>query len=140
MTVLWPFPAIFLPTTYEFTIQKINDQTVILRCLTNLNLNWYKRFWPVFYLFLCSDLLSPHLKIHNFSEKTKQFRCPSGYKFYTKSKDLKIKTVSTCSIGSCSWSTRPNGCSASIFTTLMNKQFEVIIINLNSYKQKLITF
>jgi len=58
------------------------------------------------------------------SEKTKQFRCPSGYKFYTKSKDLKIKTVSTCSIGSCSWSTRPNGCSASIFTTLMNKQFE----------------
>jgi len=58
------------------------------------------------------------------SEKTKQFRCPSGSTFYTKSKDLKIKTISTCSIGSCSWSTSSNGCSASIFTTLMNKQFE----------------
>ena len=76
---------------------------------------------------------SPHLKVYNFSEKTKSFYCPDGSTFYSKSKDLRIKTKSSCS-SSC-WS-RADGCSASIFTTLMNKQFEVIITNLYSYEQK----
>merc|ERR1712051_735464 len=55
------------------------------------------------------------------SEKTKSFYCPDGSTFYSKSKDLRMKTKSSCS-SSC-WS-RADGCSASIFTTLMNKQFE----------------
>ena len=70
---------------------------------------------------------SPHLKVYNFSEKTKSFYCPDGSTFYSKSKDLRMKTKSSCS-SSC-WS-RADGCSASIFTTLMNKQFEVTITNL----------
>merc|ERR1711971_444406 len=58
------------------------------------------------------------------SEKTKSFYCPSGATFSTKSKYLRQTTQSTCSLkSSCSWSLS-NGCSASIFSTLMNKQFE----------------
>ena len=83
----------------------------------------------------CGALEGLYLKVYNFSEKTKSFYCPDGSTFYTKSKDLRIKTKSSCS-SSC-WS-RADGCSAAIFTTLMNKQFEVIIINLYSYEQKFI--
>ena len=79
---------------------------------------------------------SPHLKVYNFSEKTKSFYCPSGATFSTKSKYLRQTTQSTCSLkSSCSWSLS-NGCSASIFSTLMNKQFEVVIINLYSSEKK----
>ena len=84
-----------------------------------------------FHFFPCLPLIavlrSPHLKVYDFSEKTKPFYCPSGSKFSTKSKNLRQKTQSTCSLkSSCSWS-MSNGCSASIFSTLMNKQFEVVI-------------
>ena len=85
---------------------------------------------------------SPHfkkavcLKVHNFSEKTKSFTCPDGSTFYTKSKDLRLKTKSSCSMKLDSCWDRADGCSASILTTLVNKQFEVIIINLYSYEHK----
>merc|ERR1719319_767432 len=57
------------------------------------------------------------------SEKTKPFYCPSGATFSTKSKYLRQTTQSTCSLkSSCSWS-MSNGCSASIFSYVMNEQF-----------------
>ena len=36
---IWPFFA-----NYMFIFHKIEIQTVILRCLTSLNLNWYKSY------------------------------------------------------------------------------------------------
>ena len=80
-------------------------------------------------------LISPHLNLHDFSEKTKPFYCPSGANFSTKSKDLRLTARSVCSVNSSCWTTS-NGCSARIFSTLMNKQFEVVIINLYSSEQK----
>jgi len=58
------------------------------------------------------------------SEKTKSFTCPDGSTFYTKSKDLRLKTKSSCSMKKDSCWDRADGCSASILTTLVNKQFE----------------
>merc|ERR1711997_929794 len=58
------------------------------------------------------------------SEKTKSFYCPDGSIFYSKSKDLRIKTKSSCSMKSNACWARADGCSASILTTLVNKQFE----------------
>ena len=70
-------------------------------------------------------LISPHLNLHDFSEKTKPFYCPSGANFSTKSKDLRLQIQSECSLNSsCNWK-MSNGCSAPIFKTLMNKRFEV---------------
>ena len=80
-------------------------------------------------------LISPHLNLHDFSEKTKPFYCPSGANFSTNSKDLRLTARSVCSVNSSCWTTS-NGCSARIFSTLMNKQFEVVIINLYSSEQK----
>ena len=84
---------------------------------------------------LVTVLISPHLNLHDFSEKTKPFYCPSGANFSTKSKDLRLTARSVCSVNSSCWTTS-NGCSAKIFSTLMNKQFEVVIINLYSSEQK----
>ena len=80
-------------------------------------------------------LISPHLNLHDFSEKTKPFYCPSGANFSTNSKDLRLTARSVCSVNSSCWTTS-NGCSARIFSKLMNKQFEVVIINLYSSEQK----
>jgi hypothetical protein len=93
-------------------------------------------FMQVFLILTCLPLVavlrSPHLNVHDFSEKTKPFYCPSGANFMTKSKNLRETMKSVCSLkSSCSW-TMSNGCSAFIFSTLMNKQFEVVIINLYS--------
>ena len=97
-------------------------------------------FMQVFLILTCLPLVavlrSPHLNVHDFSEKTKPFYCPSGANFMTKSKNLRETMKSVCSLkSSCSW-TMSNGCSAFIFSTLMNKQFEVVIINLYSSEQK----
>ena len=94
----------------------------------------------VFLILTCLPLVavlrSPHLNVHDFSEKTKPFYCPSGANFMTKSKNLRETMKSVCSLkSSCSW-TMSNGCTAFIFSTLMNKQFEVVIINLYSSEQK----
>ena len=85
-------------------------------------------FMQVFLILTCLPLVavlrSPHLNVHDFSEKTKLFYCPSGANFLTKSKNLREIAKSVCTVNSSCWTTS-NGCSASIFSTLMNKQFEV---------------
>ena len=82
----------------------------------------------------------PHLlNVHDFTEKTKTFYCPSGDQFSTKSENLQQKTKSECYLkSSCSWTTDTNGCSAlsSAGKWTMNSYFEVIIINLYSSEQK----
>ena len=92
-----------------------------------------------FHFFPCLPLIavlrSPHLKVYDFSEKTKPFYCPSGTKFSTKSKNLSQTTQSSCSLKS-SCIGFPDGCTAFSFSTLMNKQFEVVIISLYSSEQK----
>ena len=85
-------------------------------------------------------LKSPHLNVHDFTEKTKTFYCPSGYEFSTKSKVLQQETKRVCSLKSrCSW-TMSNGCSGwengSMGKWIMDRYFEVIIINLYSSEQK----
>ena len=93
----------------------------------------------IFHFFPCLPLIavlrSPHLKVYDFSEKTKPFYCPSGTKFSTKSKNLSQTTQSSCSLKS-SCIGFPDGCTAFSFSTLMNKQFEVVIISLYSSEQK----
>ena len=81
---------------------------------------------------------SLHLKVHNFPEHTKKFRCPDGSTFYSKSKDLRVKTKSSCHLTSDCWK-RADGCSApgQFLTSIVNGRFEVIIVNLYSYEQKL---
>ena len=91
---------------------------------------------------LVAALKSPHLNVHDFTEKTKTFYCPSGYEFRTKSKDLQQQTKRVCSLKSiCSW-TMANGCSvpsalSNMGKWIMDSYFEVIIINLYSSEQKL---
>ena len=93
----------------------------------------------IFPFFPCLPLIavlrSPHLKVYDFSEKTKPFYCPSGTKFSSKSKNLSQTTQSSCSLKS-SCIGFPDGCTAFSFSTLMNKQFEVVIISLYSSEQK----
>ena len=87
---------------------------------------------------LVAVLRSPHLNLHDFTEKTKTFYCPTGYEFRTKSKDLQQQTKRVCSLkSSCSW-TMSNGCSAwsNMGKLIMDRYFEVIIINLYSSEQK----
>merc|ERR1711997_1267087 len=45
-TDIWPCSDHTLPffANYIFVFHKTEIQTVILRCLTSLNLNWYKRY------------------------------------------------------------------------------------------------
>ena len=87
-------------------------------------------------------LKSPHFNVHDFTEKTKTFYCPSGYEFRTKSKYLQQQTKRVCSLkSSCSW-TMANGCSvpsalSNMGKWIMDSYFEVIIINLYSSEQKL---
>ena len=86
----------------------------------------------------CAQITS--LNVHDFTEKTKTFYCPSGYEFWTKSKDLQQQTKRVCSLkSSCSW-TMSNGCSGwengSMGKWIMDRYFEVIIINLYSSEQK----
>ena len=44
MTVLRPFLAIFSPIVCMFIFHKTEVQTVILRCVTGLNFNWFKSY------------------------------------------------------------------------------------------------
>ena len=98
-----------------------------------------KYVMQVFLILTCLPLVaalrSPHFNLHDFSEKTKPFYCPSGANFTTKSENMRQTAKSDCSVNSSCWTTS-NGCSASIFSTLYNKQFEVVIINLYSSEQE----
>ena len=89
---------------------------------------------------LVAVLRSPQINVHDITEKTKTFYCPSGNEFSTKSKDLQQQTKKVCILKSrCSW-TMSNGCSGwengSMGKWIMDRYFEVIIINLYSSEQK----
>jgi hypothetical protein len=94
---------------------------------------------------LVAMLRSPHLNVHDFTEKPKRFYCPDGRRFWSISSYLEKRTRKEC-FGVyndfCSWSTSDK-CSVPLFghltdmlKSIVNSNFEVIIINLYSSEQK----
>ena len=149
------FQVLFLPFLFFCLLGHLTDNltrtivdiwpttTYLILFTQSLNNNPLCKYLILTCLPLVAMLRSPHLNVHDFTEKPKRFYCPSGYRFWTKSSDLEKKTRKICYLNynNCSWSTSDK-CSVPLpYLTYMmklvvNRYFEVIIINLYSSEQK----